>query len=300
MSSKSKYSDATLLRCPACGANIVYSPITGRWTCSSCGGTFTEDDLKNAANENVAAEVEPSVTESEQPELDVFRCQSCGAELVTDSNTAAIFCAYCGSADIIKERLQGEYRPDYVLPFTISKDDALDCYTQHCKDASFVPGHFFDLKNIKIQGTYVPFCLYSGRSEGTLSGQYKITSSKNIDMIDIYSYVRSGKMDFARIPADVSIKMDNARMDSIEPFDFMLVFIDDIAFLKNASPHTGSDYNAKDYIVDNSFSIIYEDEKLIGSKRKPRATHSSYHSGRSSGSHRTSLGRHSGGGSRRF
>ena len=225
MSSKSKYSDAAVLRCPSCGANIVYSPITGRWTCSSCGGTFTEDDFKNVADENVAAEknaaeVEPTVTESAQPELDVFRCQSCGAELVTDSNTVATFCAYCGSADIIKDRLEGEYRPDYVLPFTISKDEALNCYTKHCKEASFVPGHFFDLKNIKIQGTYVPFCLYSGRSEGTLKGQFEQTSSTNRDMIDIYSYVRSGKMDFARIPADVSIKMDNALMDSIELFDF--------------------------------------------------------------------------------
>ena len=220
MYSKSKYSDAEVLRCPACGANIVYSPVTGRWTCSSCGGTFTEDDFKNAANENVAGEAEPSVTESSQPELDVFRCQSCGAELVADSNTAATFCAYCGSADIIKERLEGEYRPDYVLPFTISKDEALNCYTKHCKEASFVPGVFFDHQNVKIQGTYVPFCLYSGRSEGTLKGQFEQTSSTNRDMIDVYSYVRSGKMDFARIPADVSIKMDNALMDSIEPFDF--------------------------------------------------------------------------------
>lgn len=73
-----------------------------------------------------------------------------------------------------------------------------------------------------------------------------------------------------------------------------------IAFLKNGSPHTGSGYDAKDYIVDNSFTITYEDEKIIGSKRKPRETHSSYHTGRSSGSHRTSSGRHAGGGSRRF
>lgn len=220
MYSKSKYSDTEVLRCPACGANIVYSPVTGRWTCSSCGGTFTEDDFKNAANENVAAEVKPSVTESSQPELDVFRCQSCGAELVTDSNTAATFCAYCGSADIIKERLEGEYRPDYVLPFTISKDEALDCYTEHCKKASFVPGVFFDQRNVKIQGIYVPFCLYSGRSEGSLTGTYETTSSTSSTMLDIYSYVRSGKIDFARIPADVSKKMDDALMDSIEPFDF--------------------------------------------------------------------------------
>lgn len=225
MYSKSNYSDATVLRCPSCGANIVYSPVTGRWTCSSCGGTFTEDDFKNVADENVAAEknaaeVEPTVTESAQPELDVFRCQSCGAELVTDSNTVATFCAYCGSADIIKDRLEGEYRPDFVLPFTISKDEALNCYTKHCKEASFVPGVFFDHKNVKIQGIYVPFCLYSGRCEGTVTGKYETTSPTNSNMLDIHSYVRSGRMDFARIPADVSKKMDDALMDSIEPFDF--------------------------------------------------------------------------------
>ncbi|MBR6178654.1 MAG: TPM domain-containing protein [Bacteroidales bacterium] len=75
-----------------------------------------------------------------------------------------------------------------------------------------------------------------------------------------------------------------------------------IAFLKNGSPHTGSGYDAKDYIVENSFTVTYEDEKVIGSKAKPRETYSShsYHSGRSSGSHRTSSGRHAGGGSRRF
>lgn len=73
-----------------------------------------------------------------------------------------------------------------------------------------------------------------------------------------------------------------------------------IAFLKNASPHSTSRYDADEYIVEDSFTVIYEDEKVIGSKAKPRESHSSYHSGRSSGSHRTSSGRHAGGGSRRF
>lgn len=73
-----------------------------------------------------------------------------------------------------------------------------------------------------------------------------------------------------------------------------------IALLKNASPQTKSRNDADDYIVENSFAVTYEDEKVIGSKAKPRESHSSYHSGRSSGSHRTSSGRHAGGGSRRF
>lgn len=73
-----------------------------------------------------------------------------------------------------------------------------------------------------------------------------------------------------------------------------------IALLKNASPQTKSRNDADDYIVENSFAVTYEDDKVIGSKAKPRESHSSYHSGRSSGSHRTSSGRHAGGGSRRF
>ncbi len=75
-----------------------------------------------------------------------------------------------------------------------------------------------------------------------------------------------------------------------------------IAFLKNGSPYTRSHYNAKEYIVENSFEVTFEDKKFLNSKRKPPETHytSGYRSGYSSGSHRTSSGRRAGGGSRRF
>ena len=54
-----------------------------------------------------------------------YTCPSCGAELVCDASTAATSCPYCGNPSIVPGRLSGAQKPDYIIPFRLSKADAV-------------------------------------------------------------------------------------------------------------------------------------------------------------------------------
>ena len=54
--------------------------------------------------------------------------ESCGAEIISDSNTAAAFCYYCHNPVILKGRVDGMYKPSMVLPFDFDRDKAVDFY----------------------------------------------------------------------------------------------------------------------------------------------------------------------------
>ena len=158
--------------------------------------------------------------------LRVYSCPSCGAELICDQSTAATACPYCGNPAIVPGQFSGALRPDYILPFRLSKDDAVQALRAHYKGKPFLPRSFTSANHIEqIQGVYVPFWLFDGGAEGAGSyrasntnvyetGDYEITETRH------YHVVRAGSLAFEKIPVDASSKMPDDHMDSIEPFDY--------------------------------------------------------------------------------
>ena len=158
--------------------------------------------------------------------LRVYSCPSCGAELICDQSTAATACPYCGNPAIVPGQFSGALRPDSILPFRLSKDDAVQALRAHYKGKPFLPRSFTSANHIEqIQGVYVPFWLFDGGAEGAASyrasntnvyetGDYEITETRH------YHVVRAGSLAFEKIPVDASSKMPDDHMDSIEPFDY--------------------------------------------------------------------------------
>ncbi|USP69036.1 hypothetical protein LCN94_00725 [Ruminococcus sp. FMB-CY1] len=58
----------------------------------------------------------------------VFHCDSCGAEVVTTSSTAATTCFYCHNPVVLKGRLSGDFRPDRIIPFKLSREQAVSAF----------------------------------------------------------------------------------------------------------------------------------------------------------------------------
>ena len=218
--------DTTILRCPACGSNLRFDATIQRWRCESCFNIYAQEDVYKITSDSDLDNKTQGRDIEQQPELDVYRCQSCGAEMVTDQNTTATFCIYCHNPGIIKHRLEGKFRPDYIIPFTKSKKDAEEAYRKCCKGKYIAPAEFANPDNIqKITGVYVPFWLYDGDSRSHVSGLRTTSSSvRDGDYIVTttfkYRVERTGNMRFYRVPADASVKFDDNTMDSIEPYNF--------------------------------------------------------------------------------
>ena len=50
-----------------------------------------------------------------------YGCPSCGAELICEESTAATSCPYCGNPTVVPGQFSGALRPDFIVPFKLSK-----------------------------------------------------------------------------------------------------------------------------------------------------------------------------------
>lgn len=219
-------------KCLNCAAGLKFDPSSQKWKCDYCFSEFTKEELdtKQEQEQNQKQETDETKksadTEEEQPELDVYHCNSCGAELLADETTAATFCLYCKNPTIIKSRFTGKFKPKYVIPFRLTKEQAQDLYRKWIGKKLFAPNEFKYKEEIeKITGVYAPFWLFDCRTNGTLQGQgtqvrtwiqgdYQYTQTK------YYQVVRHGTAEYNKIPVDASKKLDDSLTQLIEPFNY--------------------------------------------------------------------------------
>ena len=102
-------------------------------------------------------------------EMTVYHCPSCGAEIVTDATTAATQCFYCHNPVVLSGRLSGEFRPEYVIPFAIPKEEAEKRFLHWARSKRFVPRDFFHKSRIqKLSGVYFPYWMVDCKLDGAM------------------------------------------------------------------------------------------------------------------------------------
>ena len=221
-------------KCPCCGARLTFSSALQRMKCEYCDSEFDVETLK-AYDEALkeAEERPPEVETSEGAEwrddeasgLRIYSCQSCGGEVVGDETLAASSCPFCGNPVIMKAQFAGDLKPDLVIPFKLDKEAAKKGFEKHLRGKRLLPKVFRTENHIdEIKGVYVPFWLYDTNASGT--AEFRGTTVRtwmdsrfNYTETKYYSVLRSAAMSFENIPADGSKKMDDALMDSLEPFN---------------------------------------------------------------------------------
>ncbi len=244
-------------KCPCCDANLKFSGSKQKMVCEYCGNTFVPEAVKafhEAGTQGDAFTWEPPEkahwSQSEQENLNGFECPSCGGQILSDETTAATFCPYCDNPAVIPSRVSGGWKPDAVIPFQKTKADAQKAFQELCKGKPLLPKDFASRQRVeKITGMYVPFWLYS--CGGSQDATYRATrvhhwsdSKYNYRRTDHYLLNRSAKAEFSGIPMDGSRRMDNAIMESIEPYDFSQLMDFDTAYL--------SGYLADKYDVEHT------------------------------------------------
>ena len=239
----------TNYQCPACTGPLHFVGESGRLECDYCGSCFdiAEIEAFYAEKEAKAAEAAQNAVEAEEATADgsdwdasglsedwgvdavdmkAYCCPSCGAELLCDATTAATSCPYCGNPSVLPGQFTGILKPDFVLPFKLSKEDAIKALKKHYLKKPLLPSAFSKANHLEeIKGVYVPFWMYDGKANGSVrfhattvhkytSGDYEITETSHYDVR------RAGSIAFEKIPVDASSKMPDDYMDSIEPYDY--------------------------------------------------------------------------------
>ena len=273
-------------KCPNCGGQLEFSSKEQNMVCPYCDSVIDISTLEDYEKEmeNAQPTEEPQWktegtewSEEEAQRLNVYVCNSCGGEVVADETTGATHCPYCSNPVILSGKFAGGLKPDYIIPFKVDKKATKEALKNHMKGKILLPKVFKDENHIdEIKGIYVPFWLFDAKAKG--DNHFKATkvrhwsdSNYNYTETSHYSVVRGGSVEFEKIPVDASSKMDDALMDSVEPFNLAEAMDFNTAYL--------SGYFADKYDVEISESIGRANTRIINSTEDAfRSTVSGYSS----------------------
>lgn len=243
----------TNYQCPGCTGPLHFVGASGKLECDYCGASYDVAEIEalyaekeekaaaaqHAAEEKAAENRETAAADGdwdtsgfsedwgeEGVHMKAYSCPSCGAELICDESTAATSCPYCGNPTVVPGQFSGELKPDFILPFKLSREDAIKALKDHYKGKILLPRAFTNENHVQeIRGIYVPFWMFDGeaagdaryeatRSHSYVSGDYEITKTEHFDVY------RAGTVAFEKVPVDASSKIPDNHMDSIEPYDY--------------------------------------------------------------------------------
>lgn len=170
-------------KCPNCDGELVFDPKTQKYKCEYCLSLFAQEELEKSEPETQNAQsqamdgskkaakssdasADNSFQQTEK-EAVVYSCPNCGAQIVTDATTAATFCYYCHNPVVLSERLSGEFLPEQLIPFSITKKEAEQKFLEYVHSKKLVPKAFFDKQQMKhFSGVYFPYWVCDTTIEG--------------------------------------------------------------------------------------------------------------------------------------
>ncbi len=230
-------------KCPNCGADMAYDSTSGMLHCDSCGRNDSIDTIPKPEaadyHDDAKAGTPHSFRKEENYEEDIrkphlfdenqtdeYHCKNCGAVLITDKDTTATTCSFCGAGIVLSDRLSGSLAPAKVIPFTINKQQAQEAFRTWCRKGLLTPKGFMTADRIKsITGLYVPFWLYDlngqGEADATCTRVRTYTRGEYIyTETSFYHVYRQVNLNYLKVPADASEKMNDELMDKLEPYHY--------------------------------------------------------------------------------
>ena len=231
-------------KCPNCGGDLTFDPASGKYKCEYCLSSFTQEEAEKAnpkaaealngeddaagAQEASDAQKESSTEETkgetEQGEAVVYICPNCGAEIVTDATTAATYCFYCHNPVVLSGRLSGEYMPDFVLPFKISKEQAIEKFLSFARKKRFIPKDFFEKNQVqKMTGVYFPYWIYGGDFETDYMARgrkVRVWQTGDVEYKEtsIYDVRREGEVRVDGLSRNALNKADRDLIECVQPY----------------------------------------------------------------------------------
>lgn len=158
--------------CPACGADMAFTPESQTLGCAHCGHSVDIADENQDIKEYDLAEGEKLCSTDWGSQTQVVHCETCGAQTVLEDNTVAKPCSFCGSAQVIKQDELPGIRPESVVPFQIPEKKARDAFSRWIKGRFFAPSDVKSKHQLdQMTGVYIPFWTYDSDTHSVYTAE---------------------------------------------------------------------------------------------------------------------------------
>ena len=227
--------------CPNCNGPLKFNPDKQMFTCEYCFSEFTPQQVQaqNAGKEQRETYDEREVNRYEQNQAQAqaqgydagddypvsYVCPSCGAEIVTTSTTAATTCFYCDNPVVLGGRLSGQFNPDRVIPFALSKENAVNRFLEMCGKKKFLPKGFTNKDHVdKMRGVYFPYWFCDQQKSALLTATGKIirtwrSGNKEYTETKVYHVVRGGSVIINNVFERALQSEKREMLQSVHPYD---------------------------------------------------------------------------------
>ena len=167
-------------KCPKCGAtDITHNIKTGKLRCNFCRFEFEPQKVEGLADDlnKLEGQVFTSGTADVDQEFNgviTLKCDSCGAEVVVDTNSAQqARCHWCRNFLSINKQIPNGSVPDVVLPFKVTKNDARVEIEKFVGKRKFFAHPTFkkEFTTENVMGVYFPYMIVDVNAHAKLSGQ---------------------------------------------------------------------------------------------------------------------------------
>lgn len=227
-------------KCPNCAGPLKFNPDKQKFSCEYCMSDFDEKTIqdlyakkeqKETAEEKAEEKAKQKAEQSKQQgneqeeEAVVYTCPSCGAQVVTTASTAATMCFYCQNPVVLGGRLSGEFKPDKVIPFALTKEKAIEKFIAMCKRKWFLPKDFASQKQFdKLTGVYFPYWYVDSQRQANMTATGKKirtwrAGNKRYTETSTYRLVRSGDLTVGNVFERALKSQDRDMLQCVHPFD---------------------------------------------------------------------------------
>lgn len=144
-------------------------------------------------------------------ELNIYHCNSCGADLMVGQSQASTFCSYCGAPSIVFDRVAREETPNRIIPFKLTQEQALSCIRDRFGHGRYIPPKIRNLTPEDVHAIYIPYWLYTASIRKKMTVKVKGNDSTGI-------HVRDASATYHDITMDASMKLNNDLSNRLEPY----------------------------------------------------------------------------------
>lgn len=151
----------------------------------------------------------------------MLQCKSCAGKLVYDITQGKLKCKNCGITYKVEEAEpslseQWKNKPQYILPFSVTEEEAVKKVQKRFEKSIFVPWKLKHFQEKEIRGVYVPFWIYDIFFRDSQLVHVKVKTTKSG-----YSYDSrvNGRVDFEKITASGIKGVRNELSQKLEPYD---------------------------------------------------------------------------------
>ena len=230
-----------IYKCPNCDGALEYNPVSDEMECAHCGGGFTLQEMEQGKQKAYDYVVESAVmTTSHEADMDsessseneeeeysiydsketmqfkIYTCTSCGAELAVSDTEVSTYCAYCGQPTIVYSRVSEELKPDYIIPFKITREQAIEQIRKKIKRGGLLtPKAVKNFEIEKVRGIYIPYWLFNVHYR---NNQKLYVTEKGRDHST--GYWLTAECDFVRLSCDASSRLADESTQRLEPYNY--------------------------------------------------------------------------------